>query len=62
MIEQLVRATRTVRRFQEERGLERDVLAGLVDLARLGGSARNAQPLRYMIVVEPALRQALSGD
>ena len=59
MIEQLVRATRTVRRFQEERGLGRDVLAGLVDLARLGGSARNAQPLRYMIVVEPGLRQGL---
>ena len=59
MIEDLVRATRTVRRFQEERGLGRELLAGLVDLARLGGSARNAQPLRYMIVVEPALRQAL---
>ncbi|NLZ17366.1 MAG: nitroreductase [Desulfobulbaceae bacterium] len=52
---QLVAATRTVRRFQQNRALTERVLHGLIDLARLSGSARNAQVLQYMPVLEPAL-------
>lgn len=55
----LVARTRTVRRFREEVPLAPDLLEQLVDLARLGGSARNAQSLCYLIVTEPALRAAL---
>jgi nitroreductase len=56
---ELVARTRTVRRFREEAPLVPDLLEQLVDLARLGGSARNAQSLCYLIVTEPALRAAL---
>ena len=56
---ELVARTRTVRRFREEAPLAPALLEQLVDLARLGGSARNAQSLCYLIVTEPALRAAL---
>ncbi len=57
MIRDLVRAARTVRRYREEAALGADFLEQLVDLARLCGSARNAQALKYMLVTEPHLRQ-----
>ena len=50
-IAQLVAQTRTVRRFQQHRPLAESFVLGLIDLARLGGSARNAQPLQYMPVL-----------
>ena len=59
MITELIYITRTVRRFQEDRPLGQPFLTGLVDLARVGGSARNAQVLKYMIITDPCLRQAL---
>jgi nitroreductase len=59
MIETLVRRTRTVRRFQEERPLDPTLLQELIDLARLGGSARNAQPLQYMVVTDEPVRRQL---
>lgn len=59
MINELVRRTRTVRRFQEARKLDQAMLRELLDLARLGGSARNAQALKYMVVMDDALREQL---
>ncbi|MCL2457909.1 MAG: nitroreductase family protein [Desulfobulbus sp.] len=59
MIEALVRQTRTVRRFVEQKAVETPLLRAWVDLARLGGSARNAQALKYMIITEAALRAQL---
>ena len=56
---ELVARTRTVRRFREEDRLAPALLEQLVDLARLGGSPRNAQSLCYLVVTEPALRAAL---
>ena len=56
---ELVARTRTVRRFREEAPLAPALLEQLVDLARLGGSARNAQSLCYLVVTEPARRAAL---
>lgn len=56
---ELVARTRTVRRFREEAPLAPALLEQLVDLARLSGSARNAQALCYLVVTEPALRAAL---
>ena len=58
-IAELVARTRTVRRFKEEVPLDPAFLEQLVDLARLGGSARNAQALCYLPVVDPDLRAAL---
>lgn len=59
MIRDLVQAARTVRRYREDKVLGADLLEQLVDLARIGGSARNAQTLKYMVVAEPGLRQAI---
>jgi len=59
MIDDLVRKTRTVRRFQEKKTLDADLLRSLIDMARLGGSARNAQSLKYMVITEPSLREQL---
>ena len=56
---ELVARTRTVRRFKEEVPLDPAFLEQLVDLARLGGSARNAQALCYLPVNDPDLRAAL---
>lgn len=55
MIEQLVRQTRTVRRFHQDRPLDPAMLHRLIDLARLGGSARNAQVLKYTVVTDGRL-------
>ena len=56
---EMVARTRTVRRFKEEVPLDPAFLEQLVDLARLGGSARNAQALCYLPVIDPGLRAAL---
>ena len=55
----LVPVTRTVRRYREDQPIGDAVLRGLVDLARLGGSASNRQPLRFMIVTEERLRRRM---
>ena len=52
MIQELVKQTRTVRRYKEEEPVDPRIVEELVNLARFGGSARNGQPLKYMIVIE----------
>jgi len=59
MLADLVQRTRTVRRFKEEQPLALTMLRGLIDLARLGGSARNGQVLKFMVITEVGLRQKL---
>ncbi len=49
MIEDLVRRTRSVRRFRQERGVDIETLKELVDLARLAASGGNKQPLKYVL-------------
>ena len=58
-IAQLVRTTRTCRRFRQDQGITDDTLRGLIDLARLGGSAKNLQPLKYLISNTPEQNQAI---
>ncbi|MDB9822413.1 nitroreductase family protein [Deltaproteobacteria bacterium] len=48
MMEDLVRKTRSCRRFKEEHVSE-EVLRKLVELARLSASAANLQPLKYIL-------------
>ncbi|MGW8160640.1 MAG: nitroreductase family protein [Desulfobulbales bacterium] len=55
MLYDLIRKTRSFRRFQEDVAVDMDTLHYLVDLARLGGSARNMQPLKYVLVNKPAV-------
>ncbi len=59
MIEELVRRTRTVRRFEETRGIAPAELRELIDLARLGGSARNGQVLKYVVLTNEGVRGQL---
>lgn len=59
MIEELVKANRSYRRFHEDRQIDRDVLIGLVNLGRLSASAANLQPLKYMISANPELNKAI---
>jgi nitroreductase len=53
MIADLVRKTRSYRRFYQDERVQIETLEELIDLARLGGSARNIQPLKYLLVNEP---------
>lgn len=46
----LVLKTRSYRRFHEDHDIGLEVLRGLVELARLTASARNLQPLKFMVV------------
>ncbi|MGA2081374.1 MAG: nitroreductase family protein [Holophaga sp.] len=48
-MQELVRRTRSYRRFQEHHPIPMEVLEGLADLARLTPSARNLQPLKYLV-------------
>ncbi len=57
MLRDLIRNTRSCRRFHEDVIVPKEVLVEFVDLARLAGSARNAQPLKYLVVNEPQKRE-----
>lgn len=48
----LIERTRTFRRFEQDRAINPGLLEELVNLARLGGSARNCQPWQYAIITE----------
>lgn len=48
-MQELVRKTRSYRRFHEDFKIGMEVLEGLVELARLSASARNLQPLKFML-------------
>lgn len=53
MLKDLIRRNRSYRRFHADQPIERQTLLELVDQARLVASARNLQPLRYIISCEP---------
>ena len=55
MLYDLVYKTRSFRRFKEGEPVNMETLRDLVDLARLGGSARNVQPLKYVLINAPAV-------
>jgi len=55
MLYDLVCKTRSFRRFKEGEPVNMETLRDLVDLARLGGSARNVQPLKYVLINAPAV-------
>ena len=59
MLYDLVRKTRSFRRFKEDEPVDMETLRDLVDLARLGGSARNVQPIKYVLVNAPAVNSEI---
>ena len=52
---EIIAKTRTFRRFFQKEAISSEILSELLDLARLGGSARNGQPWQYMIINTPEL-------
>lgn len=53
MIEELVRRSRSYRRFHENRNIDKETLQELINLARLSPSSGNLQPLKYIISNKP---------
>ncbi len=53
MLKDLVRKSRTVRRFYQDVPIDMDTLRGLVDLARLAPSGSNLQALKYYLSNQP---------
>jgi nitroreductase len=49
MIKDLVKRTRSCRRFFQDHFIPTETLRDLIDLARLSASAANRQPLKYML-------------
>ena len=54
MIKNLILRNRSYRRFDQSVCISMDFLREMVEAARLSGSARNMQPLRYMLFNDPA--------
>lgn len=55
-LRQLIEKTRTYRRFDEKHEITQETLVSLVDLARISASGANRQPLKYILVTDPAKR------
>ncbi len=53
MVDDLIKSARSFRRFDESTIVEHETLEALVDLARHSASARNRQPLKYMLSSDP---------
>jgi nitroreductase len=53
MIRDLISKNRSYRRFNQEVDIKLETLRELVELARLSASARNAQPLKYILSCQP---------
>lgn len=54
-MQEIIAKTRTFRRFNQKEAISTATLHELIDLARLGGSARNGQPWQYVLVNTPEL-------
>jgi len=54
MLKDLILKNRSYRRFDQSVPISMDLLREMVDAARLSGSARNMQPLRYMLFNDPS--------
>jgi len=59
MLYDLIRKTRSFRRFIEDEPVYMETLRDLADMARLGGSARNLQPLKYLLVNNSAVKEKI---
>jgi nitroreductase len=54
-MQEIIARTRTFRRFIEKDAISMAILYDLIDLGRLGGSARNSQPWQYMVTNDPEI-------
>jgi len=54
MLKDLIARTRSYRRFHQDAAVTVETLRSLVALARLSASGANRQPLKFLLVAEPA--------
>lgn len=59
MIEQLIKKSRSYRRFYGDEKIEKDTLLNLVDYARLSPSGANKQPLKYFVSCDEETNQKI---
>lgn len=59
MLGELIIRNRSYRRFYEDVKINHVFLEGLIDMARLSASARNIQPLKYIISSEPERNETI---
>ncbi len=59
MLKDLILKNRSYRRFYQDKPIHTDELVELVDLARLSPSARNAQPLKYILSNTPKMNSVI---
>ncbi len=59
MLKDLILKNRSYRRFYQDKEISLDELSELVDLARLSPSARNAQPLKYILSNTPQMNNVI---
>ncbi|HEY3276219.1 MAG TPA: nitroreductase family protein [Syntrophorhabdaceae bacterium] len=59
MIYDLVKKTRSYRRFHQNEPVTKQQLTDLVELARLSASAANLQPLKFLLSYEPEQNAAI---
>jgi len=52
-LDALVKQSRSIRRFREDRRIDMQTLEELVDTARFCPSGRNRQPIRYILTTDP---------
>ena len=57
LMEQLIRQNRSYRRFYQDYHIATDNLRYFINLARLSASAKNAQPLKYLLSNEEATNE-----
>ena len=58
-INDLIRESRSYRRFFQDVAVERSTLEKLVDLARISASGQNLQPLKYVVSCEQKLNATI---
>lgn len=57
MLHDLIRSSRSYRRFHQDVPVSLDTLRELVDLARLSPTSANRQPLKYILCADPDVNQ-----
>lgn len=60
-VHEAIRQRRSIRKFLPKE-ISREILEEIVSLARLYPSGANLQPIRFAVVTEPALRDAIFAD
>jgi nitroreductase len=58
-LKSLILRNRSYRRFEESHEINREALLEMIDAARVSGSARNAQPLKYFLSCDRELNERI---